>query len=126
MWFDKREIFIPKAETITGIKYDLHQSPLSATKLETLLVCKRKFYYKYIKRLKEPQNILAESNAKIGLKLHKALERVFFKGMVLDDEKKVLERLRGELIQEHTKELEEFEQKSERTLAVLELLISYL
>jgi inactivated superfamily I helicase/RecB family exonuclease len=55
--------------------YDLKAFPLSATKLKTLLTCKRQFYFRYVQRLKEakmPSSQIDEQT--IGIVLHKALE----------------------------------------------------
>ena len=55
--------------------YDLKAFPLSATKLKTLLTCKRQFYFRYIARLKEakmPSTHIDEQT--IGIALHKVLE----------------------------------------------------
>jgi len=107
--FAKREKFIPKVKYIEGISYDLTKSSLSATKLNTLLTCKRKFYFKYIEKIKEPKNIITKSNASVGLKLHKTLEKIFSKGFVFDDEKKIKRDIQEELLKNCTNDLEEFE-----------------
>ena len=55
--------------------YDLKAFPLSATKLKTLLTCKRQFYFRYLAHLKEakmPSNQIDEQT--IGIAVHKALE----------------------------------------------------
>lgn len=77
--------------------YDLKASPLSATKLKTLLTCKRQFYFRYIAKFKEakmPSERVDEQS--IGVVLHKALEEVM-QGSVLDDEAKLYHALKSHL-----------------------------
>ena len=107
--FDKTNFILPKVPKIKNIEYRLDLETLSSTKLSTLLTCRRKFYYKYIKKLKEPQNITSESSNKIGLKLHKALEVVFTKNQDLSDTKRVKQLLKEYLISESSDDIEEFE-----------------
>jgi len=67
--------------------YDLKAYPLSATKLKTLLTCKRQFYFRYIARLKEakmPSNKIDEQV--IGLALHKVLEDAICDASLLNEE----------------------------------------
>jgi len=55
--------------------HDLKAFPLSATKLKTLLTCKRQFYFRYLAHLKEakmPSSTIDEQT--IGIALHKVLE----------------------------------------------------
>ncbi len=55
--------------------HDLKASPLSATKLKTLLTCKRQFYFRYLAHLKEakvPSSVIDEQT--IGIALHNVLE----------------------------------------------------
>lgn len=66
--------------------YNLKAFPLSATKLKTLLTCKRQFYFRYIARLKEakmPSNKIDEQV--IGLTLHKVLEDAMCDEVLLDE-----------------------------------------
>lgn len=68
--------------------YDLKALPLSATKLKTLLSCKRQFYFRYIARLKEakmPSNTIDEQT--IGIALHKVLEDAICDEALLDVKK---------------------------------------
>ena len=109
--FKKRENFTPLTGEIKNVSYNLTQSDLTATKLNTLLTCKRKFYYRYIKRVREPQNILTDSNAKIGLKLHSALERVFSQSDIASNPTELFKRLKEALLSDKMEELEEFEIK---------------
>jgi inactivated superfamily I helicase/RecB family exonuclease len=63
------------SQTFIDAPYDLKAFPLSATKLKTLLSCKRQFYFRYIARLKDakmPSNTIDEQT--IGVALHKVLE----------------------------------------------------
>jgi RecB family exonuclease len=106
--FTKSSYEEPKTDIEDDIVYSLIDRDLSATKLNTLLTCKRKFYFKYIKRLEEPSNILTKSNASVGLKLHNILERVYSKNQTLDDAKKVMDTLKEGLLQESSGEMEEF------------------
>ncbi|WP_041962364.1 PD-(D/E)XK nuclease family protein [Sulfurospirillum cavolei] len=55
--------------------HDLKAFPLSATKLKTVLTCKRQFYFRYLAHLKEakmPSSVIDEQT--IGIALHKVLE----------------------------------------------------
>lgn len=107
--FPKSEFTQPKVPEIKDTHYRLDLETLSSTKLSTILTCRRKFYYKYIKKLKEPKNIVSETNAKIGLNLHKALEKVFAKGQDLSDTKKVKLLLKEFLMSDCSDDKEEFE-----------------
>jgi len=73
--------------------YDLKAFPLSATKLKTLLTCKRQFYFRYIARLKEakmPSTQIDEQT--IGIALHKVLENAIC-DEALRDEKSLYAKL---------------------------------
>ena len=85
------------ARAFIDAPYDMKQYPLSATKLKTLLTCKRQFYFRYIAKLKEakmPSNTIDEQQ--IGLCLHAVLEEVMC-DEVLRDEKKLLVALEAAL-----------------------------
>ncbi len=110
--FRNSKSYTPKAREIPKLSYRLDSQSLSATKLNTLLSCKRRFYFKYIERIEEPNNVLESSNAQIGLKLHKALERVFSRDIANMDEAKIYAFLRDELFNSYADELEEFELES--------------
>jgi RecB family exonuclease len=101
-----------RSREIEKISYRLDTQTLSATKLNTLLSCKRKFYYRYIKKLDEPRNVLESSSAEVGLKLHNVLERIFTQDMQNIDENQILTLFKKELLEEKTDELEEFELRS--------------
>lgn len=71
-------------EIIEG-SYDLASTPLSATKLKTLLTCKRQFYFRYIAMLKDakmPTTKIDESD--VGRYLHKALEMAYDESLSFD------------------------------------------
>lgn len=66
--------------------FDLKAFPLSATKLKTLLTCKRQFYFRYLARLKEakmPSTKIDEQT--IGIVLHKALEEAMYDEALLNE-----------------------------------------
>ncbi|NOX15769.1 MAG: PD-(D/E)XK nuclease family protein, partial [Epsilonproteobacteria bacterium] len=90
------------------ISYKLDNSKLSATKLDTLLTCKRKFYFKYICKLEEPKNILTFSNATFGLKIHEILEKVFKEDKRFDDAKVLVRKIKKNLEENYLNEIEEF------------------
>ncbi len=77
--------------------YELATSPLSATKLKTLLTCERQFYFRYIAKLKEakmPSQSIDEQV--LGLALHAVLEEVMDNEALLD-EKKLYARIEASL-----------------------------
>ncbi len=104
--FNQSDFISPNLEIKSDAIHIINKE-LSATKLNTLLTCKRKFYYKYVEKLEEPSNILTNSNASIGLKLHKVLEEVFVKDQALDD-KKIFAIMKDRLLQNYSGEIEEF------------------
>ncbi len=114
--------YTAKAKELKNVSYMLDSEVLSATKLDTLLTCRRKFYFRYIEKLGEAKNPLESSNAQLGLKLHKALERVFVKNLKIKDEIELLILLRRELLVQGVSELEEFELES--WLVLLKTLVS--
>ena len=120
--FDNPKNYLPKVREIKDVSYRLDSQALSATKLDVLLTCKRKFYFKYIQKLDEPRNILESSNTQVGLKIHKALERVFTKDFEIDNAAHILALLKKELICGNVHELEEFELES--WLSLLKTFIS--
>ena len=66
--------------------YDLKAFPLSATKLKTLLTCKRQFYFRYLQKLKEAKMPSAQIDEQvIGLTLHKVLEDAICDEVLLDE-----------------------------------------
>jgi len=65
-------------DTVQTTEYDFKKKPLSATGLKMFLECKRKFYLKYVEKLKY-HDIPAEmpSEHEIGTALHEALKVVY-------------------------------------------------
>ena len=91
--FDVHETKTPYVQDFIDAPYDLKAHPLSATKLKTLLSCKRQFYFRYIAHLKEakmPTQSVDEQA--LGIALHAVLEKVFDEE-VLVDEKRMYERI---------------------------------
>jgi len=75
---------IPKAsyEKVTkeeiSAPYDFTSRTLSATGLKTFLTCRRKFYYKYIEKIKNHEIIQdMPKEHEVGSALHQALQRVY-------------------------------------------------
>jgi RecB family exonuclease len=65
---------------VDNVQYDFLAEKLSATKLKTYLSCQRKFYYRYIKQLDEPQKITPSLDpAEIGSLLHQMLYEIYTK-----------------------------------------------
>jgi CRISPR/Cas system-associated exonuclease Cas4 (RecB family) len=63
------------------LEYDLTAKPLSASKLTTLLTCKRKFYYRYIAKIEEHQRpTRAVAPNEIGSIIHTVLQESMIKG----------------------------------------------
>lgn len=59
-------------------RFNIFYKPISYTKLQTFLTCKRRFFYRYIKNLQEPKQFVNDKNRKeIGDMIHKALESYF-------------------------------------------------
>ncbi len=72
-------------EIVEG-SYAVREGTLSASKLKTILTCKRQFYYKYILKSKEANVPNSEINeADIGNLLHKALHHVLQNMRVVDE-----------------------------------------
>ncbi len=85
-----------KREEVENIKmeYDFSKIPISSTLLKTYLECKRKYYFKYIKKIKEfkiPSNNL--DDREIGIKLHSYLKRLYEKKDFYQDENSILTKL---------------------------------
>ncbi len=104
---------VPEMEPCVGdtkeASYILNKSPLSATKLKILLTCKRKFYHKYIEGLKEADNDFTQSNANIGLLLHRALEHAMVDdATILGDEKRLYQAIEHYLHQEICNLIDQF------------------
>lgn len=72
--------------TIEG-SYNLASFPLSATKLKTLLTCKRQFYFRYIAMLKDAQMPTSKiDESVVGRYVHKALELAYDEPIILNEE----------------------------------------
>jgi len=66
--------------------FDLTKATLSASKLKTILTCKRQFYYKYILKSKEAKMPESEiSPADIGNLLHEALYHVLKDSKIVEE-----------------------------------------
>ncbi|VAY87992.1 FIG00388203: hypothetical protein [hydrothermal vent metagenome] len=72
--YKSRKINIFKQEIIKNI--DLSKRTWSATSLKTYLQCKRKYYFHYIKRLKEHSISLKPQGYEVGNIIHKVLEQL--------------------------------------------------
>lgn len=91
-------------EQIEGV-YELSKTPLSATKLKTLLTCKRQFYFRYIAMFKDaqmPSHEIDESD--VGNYLHKALEKAYEEEFLLD-EKSLFNKIEQFLKEENSHEV---------------------
>ncbi len=76
----ERSVPHAKGEEKIIAKYDFREKKLSATKLKTFLVCKRKFYYKYIHNISShdiPKDMPQEWE--IGTAVHSALKELYSK-----------------------------------------------
>ncbi len=73
-------------------EYDFTKSKLSASKLKTLLRCKRAFYYKYVMKIAEHKIPLElSSESEIGNIIHEALKKLYSSKKSFDD----VDELRG-------------------------------
>jgi RecB family exonuclease len=73
-------------EIVEG-SYDVKAGTLSASKLKTILTCKRQFYYKYILKSKEAKVPDSEITvADVGNLLHEALHHVLQNMKVVDED----------------------------------------
>lgn len=70
LFFGKKEYNIEDIDPVVEI--DLQSEPISHTKLKEFLTCKRRFYYRYIKNIKEPQS--KGINQIIGERFHTILK----------------------------------------------------
>jgi len=87
-----------KKEDIIELDVDLAKEPLSATKLKDYIACKRKFYYKYIERIKEYIIPSDEHEAyAMGNLLHQSMYNVFTKKSGYLDEKELFKDIEREL-----------------------------
>lgn len=70
LFFGKKEYVIDDSDPTLEI--DLQVEPFSHTKLKEFLTCKRKFYYRYVKKIKEPES--ERINLIIGERFHAVLK----------------------------------------------------
>jgi len=78
--------------------YSFKEIELSASRLKTFLSCKRKYYYSYVKHLKDheiPRDMPQEYA--IGNDVHKALENLYAKRDFYDDKAELIRDLEREL-----------------------------
>lgn len=71
---------VPKEDEDIILEYSFRDKKLSATKLKTFLTCKRKYYYHYVKSIKNheiPKDMPKEHE--IGSDVHKALKELYTK-----------------------------------------------
>ncbi len=82
------------------LKYDFKNIELSATRLKIFIECKRKYYFKYIKNLKEFEIPKDEDNERIiGTYLHEALKYAYEKQKSYVSEEELLLKLQRYLYQ---------------------------
>lgn len=61
--------------------------PLSSTQLDTFLSCKLKFFYKYICKFKEIEEVKEKENpAILGLLVHECMQNLYTKGLVINQD----------------------------------------
>jgi len=72
-----REINIKKWDRAIEYEIDLNEFKFSFSKLQTYLECKRKFYFRYISKIKEPEEDEMLKASDIGDIAHKILEEAF-------------------------------------------------
>ncbi len=69
---------VPRGEETISAAVDLAATPLSATKLKDYLACRRRFYYKYLARLKDFEIPSFEHQGYVlGTMLHEALNNLY-------------------------------------------------
>ena len=94
-------LLLPKQKSINRYKkedlfmeYDFKKVSLSSTSFKIYLECKRKYYFKYIKKLQEAQIPTSKVDDRlIGIKLHEALKKLYTKSESYSDEKELLSHL---------------------------------
>jgi len=95
--FEKESLFKNEEKEIK-LEYTFLDKKLSATKLKNFLICKRKYYFKYIKHIYSheiPKDMPKEFE--IGLDVHKALENLYAKQNSYLDLQKLKKALNMEL-----------------------------
>ena len=90
-----------RSETEVEASYDFTAKPLSATGLKTFLVCRRRFYHRYVEGLKAheiPRDLPEEHE--IGTALHNALRDVY-RGEQRYSDKEALRRALSGALKQH-------------------------
>jgi len=96
--FDKSQHIQKQNDENIKLEYSFKNQKLSATKLKTFLICKRKYYYKYIKYIyghEIPKDMPKEYE--IGLDVHTALQKLYSKKNSYTDVEKLKKDLHREL-----------------------------
>ena len=84
-----------------SFEYDFSKVRISSTLLKTYLECKRKYYFKYIKKLSEFQiPTLKYDDREIGIKIHSYLKRLYMDRDFYEDERTLLDTLAGVMEQD--------------------------
>lgn len=105
------------------LEHDFTQTTISSTMLKTYLDCKRKYYFKYIKNIKEAQIPKEEDEERnVGILLHESLKEVFFFENSIFDEDKLLQEIKKRLYQK-TKEASLLRLKTDIWLERLSLFV---
>jgi RecB family exonuclease len=97
LFCESREQIAPKEDEIR-LAYSFKDVTLSATKLKIFLTCKRRYYYKYIKAIKNheiPKDMPAEHE--IGTAVHEALKNLYTKKSFYRDKEELKKDLHTEL-----------------------------
>ncbi|MCI6988888.1 MAG: PD-(D/E)XK nuclease family protein [Campylobacter sp.] len=80
----KRQKFVPEPTDEISLKHDIFKAPISFSKLDTFLKCKRKYYYRYILNLSEPKGFDADDPTLKGSILHSSLKELYQKNARFD------------------------------------------
>ena len=84
---EKTRKFEPKFDDEIIEKHDFFGQDLSFTMLDTYLKCKRKYYYKYVKKISEDSKFNEEDNTLAGNILHESFATFYEKNGKFDFEK---------------------------------------
>jgi len=104
--FDSKSLTAHKDSEDITIEYDFTKVELSASRMKCLLDCKRKYYYKYIRQLKEAKIPKDEITPQIiGNLLHEGLHKLYANKKSYHDEKELLLDLQRYLYEEADKNL---------------------
>jgi len=96
-FISKKDINHKDMESLV-LEYDFKKIELSSTRLKTFLDCRRKYYYKYIKKLNEhevPTEDITPNH--IGTLLHQALKNIYHDKKYYFDEESLILDLQREL-----------------------------